>query len=217
MEYGVLPEIVANIPIKVTECMYYLYMPIKMPHGDIVVPPRLEQFNPLLEKITDKYVGTTLWDDSYLYITAKHMLVNPNFWGARGGYHSEGFGTNDINWIWYDKNPPTFSKTKFNVSNNPRKSLQEFTDQANYKDEVRYREHSLLELPPKTVYKVTPVTRYFQSTFVRYTLSKDKYNLIGNSHNYGIDYNWRMFERSPDRNYPSFPELEDSKEIQELT
>src|SRR5690606_32431237 len=39
--------------------------------------------------------------------------------------------------------------------------------------------------------------------FVKVSFSKEKYNLKGNSHNYLLDYNWEMKERSNSRNHPS--------------
>jgi len=39
-------------------------------------------------------------------------------------------------------------------------------------------------------------------TFVKISFSKDKYDLIGNSHNYEMDYKWDMKERKEERNIP---------------
>ena len=35
-------------------------------------------------------------------------------------------------------------------------------------------------------------------------ISKDKYNLIGNTKNYNLDYDWKYFSRRTDRNHPVF-------------
>lgn len=213
--YGQLPLLLKTYPITVTESMYYLYMPIKMADSDeIRMPKRLWQFNRLLNSIRILGTGadrhTDILKGKYLYISAKHMLVNPGFWGGRGGYHCEGFMSDDTNWLWYDENPPTFNSTKFDITPDPIFSLAEFEQQADYRNEVKYPEFSLLELNPYTVHKITPVTRYFQSTVVKFTLSKNKYNLIGNTHNYDINYDWEMYPRNPTRNYPVYTELEEA-------
>lgn len=207
--YGQVPKVLGNFPIRVTESMYYLYMPIKMAdNDDIRLPRRLELFVRLLSAIRQAH-ESDIFKDKYLYISAKHMLVNPGFWGGRGGYHCEGFMSNDINWMWYDHNPPTFNTSKFHdISPDPKLSLKQFEQQALYSNEIRYPEYSLLELNPFTVHKITPVTRYFQSTVVKFTVSPNKYNLIGNSHNYLFNYDWEMFPRNPDRSYPVYTELE---------
>lgn len=38
--------------------------------------------------------------------------------------------------------------------------------------------------------------------FLKVSFSKDKYDLLGNSHNYLMDYNWEMKARKEDRNIP---------------
>jgi hypothetical protein len=38
--------------------------------------------------------------------------------------------------------------------------------------------------------------------FLKVSISKDKYDLIGNSHNYLLDYDWQMKERKQERNIP---------------
>jgi hypothetical protein len=39
-------------------------------------------------------------------------------------------------------------------------------------------------------------------TFVKVSFSYDKYDLVGNSHNYLLNYAWEMKERKDDRNIP---------------
>jgi hypothetical protein len=65
-----------------------------------------------------------------------------------------------------------------------------------------YRENQLLRLNQYNIHKVAPVTEVGMRTFLKLSFSKDKYDLIGNSHNYLIDYNWEMKNRKEHRNIP---------------
>ncbi|MNC81348.1 hypothetical protein D3C75_1344520 [compost metagenome] len=40
-------------------------------------------------------------------------------------------------------------------------------------------------------------------TFLKFSVSKNRYNLQGNSHNYLIDYDWEMVTRGEIRNHPT--------------
>ncbi len=211
-----LPKVLGTYPIKVTETMFWLYLPIKMAGNKMVrIPDQLKQFKPLLEAsvFDPNVVEPKEFFNSYVYITAKHMLVNPGFWGNRGGAHCDGFLTEDKNYVWYDKNPTIFNSGKFEVTPDHVESLKEFEAQWDYKNEVIYPEYSLLELDPNIVHKVAPVIRYDMRTFFKISLSKEKYNLVGNSHNYLFDYNWKMYNRGEVRNNPIYGELEQSDYI----
>ncbi len=215
-KYGVLPKIVGNYPIKVTESMFWLYLPIKMPHsGGYRIPEQLNQFKPLIDASVSNpnVIDFEKFDESYIYLTAKHMLVNPSFWGNRGGAHCDGFLTNDTNFVWYDKNPTLFNRGEFAITPDHTASLKEFEDQWDYKNEITFPDYSLLELNPYVVHKVAPVTRYDMRTFVKISVSTEKYNLIGNSHNYLFDYNWEMFDRQEVRNSPIYEDLKNSDYI----
>lgn len=186
--YGQPPTDLGEFKISVTESMFYLYLPIKMYNSmELCIPPRLEQFWPLIEKVRDLYFeknGPLGWGHRYVYLTVKHMLVNPGFWGNRGGAHCDGFGTTDMNWIWYDKNPTEFNVKNFQVSSDEHISLKQFEEQWSHENTVTYPAFHLLELNPFVVHRVAAVTRYDMRTFVKISTSEHQFNLIGNSHNY---------------------------------
>jgi hypothetical protein len=52
------------------------------------------------------------------------------------------------------------------------------------------------------IHKVAPVLVGGMRTFVKVSFSYDKYDLVGNSHNYLLNYAWEMKERKDDRNIP---------------
>lgn len=210
MKYGELPIDLGYFPIAWTESVFYLYLPIKMKGStDLRIPERLWPFRRLVWQArcrAVKALGMLEYEHHrYLYITVKHMLVHPNAWGNRGGEHADGFGTDDLNWIWYDKNPTEFCSADFKITpNDDRQSLEEFRDQWDHKKVVTYPNQHLLELTPYVVHRVAQVTRYDMRTFVKISLSRHKFNLVGNSHNYLFDYKWEMFDRGAVRNMENY-------------
>ena len=208
--YGQLPVDLGHFPIKVEETMSYLYMPIKMKDSAVLkVPNRLKVFYPLLARVFER-LPYEQYFKNYFYITAKHQLVNPQAWGARGGWHADGFLTNDLNWIWSDSSPTIFNTSEFDITPDHNISLGEFSAQAKHENNVTYSDYTLLELNPYVVHEVAPVTRYFMRTFVKISMSPEKYNLKGNTHNYDFDYSWKMYDRDEVRNHPVYAELSNS-------
>jgi hypothetical protein len=220
--YGELPVDLGEFPIHWDESCFYLYLPIKMagdnPFNQIRIPERLLSFKPLVDvvinrltwfptlSVRDRLPKYKFVRERYIYLTVKHMLVNPDFWGNRGGAHTDGFGTDDMNWIWYDENPTEFCGGEFNITPDHNKSLEEFEEQWNYKNQVTYPNKHLLELTPFVVHRVARVTRYMMRTFVKISLSEHQYNLTGNSHNYLFDYKWEMHDRQAVRNMERYKE-----------
>lgn len=205
-KYGCLPTHVANVPIEVTESMFYLYMPIKL-HGTNIVKAdeRLMVFAPLIAKAQIDYVrffGIKALTDVAIYITAKHGIITPTAPGNRPGYHSDGFMTEDINYIWCDRNPTIFNTSAFSLTQDDEVSLAEMEQQALKTNEVAFGPYALLRLNQYNIHKVATPERVMARTFVKLSFSMDRYDLIGNTHNYKLDYNWDMKERKAERNIP---------------
>lgn len=74
--------------------------------------------------------------------------------------------------------------------------------QANSENEITYPSKSLLRLSQTVIHKVAENQASGMRTFVKVSISKDKYDLVGNSKNYLLDYNWEMRERKEKRNIP---------------
>lgn len=207
MEYGQLPTALGEYKIECKEMMFYQYLPIKMAY-DSGVPtyePRLKCFDSLIAKAMSDFLGNygyLEYTASYFYFTAKYMYQAPNTSYNRMGYHSDGFMTNDINYVWCDKYPTVFNSSKFNLTQDDTLSIAEMEAQAKHENEVTYPENTLLRLDQFNIHKVAFVGVGCMRTFVKISVSKDKYDLIGNSHNYLLDYDWKMKERRPERNIP---------------
>lgn len=206
MIYGELPKLLGIFEVECNEMMFYQYLPIKMiKQTHPIYEERLRCFDKLIGAICCDYIGEFGLDNyvnSYVYLTAKHLYQMPDCSFNRTGWHSDGFLTDDINYIWCDKYPTIFNNTEFNLTLNDFLSMEEMEKQAKPLCNVTYGENRLLRLNQYNIHKVAPITEVGMRTFLKLSFSKDKYDLIGNSHNYLIDYNWEMKNRKEHRNIP---------------
>jgi len=206
MKYGDLPRNLGLFDVQCEEMMFVQYMPIKLANQTCpTYDKQFDCFNQIIGAAVGNFIdtfGSDVWDESYVYLTAKHMYQVPNSSFNRHGYHSDGFMTSDINYIWSDKFPTIFNTTKFNLSLDDRISIGEMEEQAIKENEITYADKSLVRLNQFNIHKVGDNSVGGMRTFVKVSFSKDKYDLIGNAHNHLLDYNWEMKERSVERNIP---------------
>lgn len=198
-KYGQEPVVVGQLELVPEEMCFVQYLPIAFPteqFSGVRIPANLEWCRPL--------VNLCLEDthDKYVYLTVKHLYVTPNNMGNRPGWHSDGFGTEDINYIWCDKYPTEFCIQEFDITEDCDLSLHEMESQTKDENIKTYGENTLLRLDKYNVHR-TPVVGEGYRTFVKISVSKDRYNLVGNAHNYLFDYDWEMVVRSETRNHTS--------------
>lgn len=198
-DFGAAPVMLGTVELDPTEMCFVQYMPIAMPGvNEIRIPKGLQWVQPLLDRI-DFTPG-----HEYMYLTAKHMFVTPTNMGNRGGWHTDGFGTIDLNYAWADKAPTEFCVQPFNITPDDARSLYEMEVQADSTNIKTYDENSLLLIDQHVVHRV-PVSDFAGlRTFVRFSLSPDKYNMCGNAHNPLFDYDWPMQKRASDRNNTAY-------------
>ncbi len=206
MRYGDLPKNLGVKKVKIDEMCFYQYLPIKLSSMFIMVlEPRLYSLRPILTQIKKDFVeefGMNKFKDSYIYLTVKKMFQIPGTNFNRPGWHSDGFMTEDINYIWSDNNGTIFNHGYFDLSQNDSISLFEMEQQADSRCEKTYKDGSLLRLNQFNIHKCAEIKRPGMRTFIKVSFSKDKYDLKGNSHNYILTYNWNMKDRSERRNIP---------------
>jgi len=204
--YGELPISLGLFEVNCPEMIFYQYLPIKLT-GDTEpkVEERLEVFSHLIGVCCFDYIGKNGLNDyvaSYVYLTAKHLYARPGCPINRPGYHSDGFMTDDINYIWCDKYPTVFNKSQYALTMHHEYSLTEMEQQSLKENEVVYSEKELLRLDQYNIHRVAEVENTCIRTFFKLSFSKDRYNLIGNSHNYLLNYDWEMKPREEQRNHP---------------
>ena len=204
--YGALPASIGSKHIDCGELMLYLYLPIKLAGCTAIqIEKRLECFSDLLGAICCDYIGYRGLDDfveSYIYLTAKRNYVAPGSNLNRPGWHSDGYLTDDINYVWYDSVPTIFNSSPFALSPDDSLSMREMEEQAQPYNNHSFPEGSILRLDQFNVHRPGEATSSLIRTFVKVSFSKDKYDLLGNSKNFLLDYDWPMRKRELTRNMP---------------
>ncbi|HEX8610171.1 MAG TPA: hypothetical protein VF800_02700 [Telluria sp.] len=192
------PLFLGRFVIDCPELMFVQYMPIAMPGTELRIPKNLWCFAGLIEQAECRAS-----DEQYIYLTAKRLFVGPHCLGNRPGWHTDGFGTDDINYIWSDTLPTEFCVgQRFDLSDDHDISLAQMAQQASPENFRTYAPGSLLQLDSTIVHRAAqPVSEGYR-TFVKVSVSRHQYNLIGNAHNYLFDYEWPMVERQASRNHP---------------
>ena len=201
--YGELPEIIGRIDIDVSEAemCFVQYLPVLIPNQRGALPENLQWVDPILMRVLGDLISSGVSGvGKYIYLTVKRLYGS----GNREGWHCDGFGTDDINYIWYDSHPTKFyAGDLIKLPKHHRNSILKMS-------EVLYKTNKLVEYPCKTlirmnqssIHRVNPEVFTGLRTFVKISFSDSKYNLKGNAHNHSLDYNWEMVERGADRNHP---------------
>ncbi|MDV3555212.1 hypothetical protein [Elizabethkingia anophelis] len=206
MKYGDLPKVIDTIEIDCKEMMFYQDMLIKEKNTDICkIEPRLCVFSDIIRaaiKAFENEFGEEAYKNSYMYISAKRLFQVKGKPFNRPGWHSDGFMSSDINYIWSDDGSTVFNNSDFVISQDDSLSLKEFQIQADPDNDVIFPPNTLLRLNQYNIHRVGEVLQDGLRTFVKVSFSTEKYDLEGNSHNYGIDYDWKMRARKLTRNIP---------------
>jgi hypothetical protein len=207
--YGAPPIDLGLFDIAPKEMMFWLYCPVKLPgHAHLTFPPNLEQFRNLVAKVSIDILdreGIDHFIDSYFYLTAKTLFVTADNPGNRPGWHSDGFMTDDLNYVWSDCNGTLFWEPQERGSfiQDEWHSLSEMAAAAFDGPVKSYPDKHLLRLDQSVIHRVADVTEPRVRTFVKVSVSRDKYNLVGNSVNHQLAPDWTYFDRSEDRNVPT--------------
>lgn len=221
MKYGFPPADLGLIDLNPVEMMFWMYCPIKDKNSHTVeLPDNLQQYQPIINHVyrdvkMDEFWNNEFvnrWYKSYVYITAKTLWVSGDYIGNRPGWHSDGFGTNDINYIWCDRAPTEFLITKdpFTLSTDCDISMREMEyisrrEQEKGNDPVVYEDKHLLKLTPAVIHRSPVNFAAGMRSFVKISISSNFYNLEGNSINHQFDFNlkFEMQPRQEQRNHPT--------------
>lgn len=205
-------EVVGTFKFDDAEMMYYLYFPIFIRElgmtDHISLEPRLERYRRMIMhaiNIESQMSFANLSFDN-IYVSAKTMIVGPNTTGNRPGWHCDGFGTSDVNYIWCDSSPTLFSLGDFsNITEDHVESLKQFDEIAEKNVFTSFKENSLIRLTNKVVHHTPKVWKPGIRSFVKISFSNLKYNLKGNTRNYALDTSkWEMYSREEIRNTPTY-------------
>lgn len=207
--YGELPEVVCNIgrDIDCEEMMYYLYFPIKLPESEIVLETRLEKFRTIIDMaLANNAESLGGKANKYVYLTVKTLPFCKGNTGQRPGWHSDGFMTDDINYIWYTDVPTIFCEADapMPIIQDHEKSLTEMEMLATNGRHVSYPNRTLLRLDQGVIHKVNE-NSCFEGvrTFVKISISDQPYALKGNSINSRLPLGFEYKDRIKSRNCPT--------------
>lgn len=196
--YGKAPIAVRSLNIAPKELCFTMYMPIKLPGKfEPTIPVNYLAYERLIiEALSYEYSYRQDIYNKYVYLTTKRLWVQPNAIGGRPGWHTDGFGTNDINYIWCDTLPTEFCIQPFELSEDHNESMVQMEQQAKPENIRIYPEQILLRLDPSVVHRCPTVITPCYRTFARISISDDIYNMEGNGVNHLLDYNWTMQPRN---------------------
>lgn len=200
MIYGKPPTSLGVVDLRVTEMMYWMYCPIKEPGvNNVTVPDNLRQFAELIQLVREDCADR--WQDSYVYITAKNLWVGGDYIGNRPGWHSDGFGSNDLNYIWADRAPTEFALGQWEFSEDHNESLIEMEAAAKDAIHFKYPDKALLRLDPSVIHRCPVDFEPGFRAFVKISISTEQYNLEGNSINHALT-RFEFQPREDHRNHP---------------
>ena len=209
--YGTPPLFVGKFDLTLPEVMYYLYLPVKMMDSDIRLPQNVECCRPLIGAALDYAVAAgrnTLGE--YVYLSARKGWASPDNPLNRPGWHCDGFGTRDLNFVWWDGPGTRFAVQEFSGINGSHiASLGQFETQVKASSIRQGKAHSLYAIDPHCVHS-TPLIKApgCMRQYIKVSLSPERYNLENNSHNYLFDYSWPLHSRAEIRNDPHRAQLD---------
>lgn len=203
MRYGKAPEAVGQFDISPTEMMFWLYLPVSAPGHEPRIPKQLRPFHDLVNAaLGHSRFFAAMKDTHYAYVTAKTLYCAEGCLGGRPGWHTDGFGTDDINYIWADRDPTEFCvQSDLEISDDDQQSMLDM--EAQCIKAIQYTPKTLHRIDPFVVHRIPPKMPAGMRTFFRLSISRDRYNYLGNSVNHELDLGWEYVPREEARNTTS--------------
>lgn len=204
-QYGKPPEFLGRLYPEWDELMHYLYLPVKFPeHRDFHIPDRLEFAKPFLHAVVDEIHSYEYLDDKYVYVTAHRGWASPGHPLNREGWHCDGFGTTDLNYVWSSRYGTRYAAQDFiGIYPDHAESMRQFKKQVQPEHVHQMIDYGFYRLDPYVVHNVPEIPEPGGwRSFLKVSVSPERYNLAGNSHNYLFDYEWEMHSREAGRNDP---------------
>lgn len=194
------------------EMKFWMYLPISLAGSDhYTLPANVREFSTLIEVC--RAYDHAMFKERYAYLTAKTLWVERGYIGNRPGWHTDGFGTDDINFIWSSRAPTEFFNVEpvVEISDDCTKSMDEMEKMFSLADWrqphcplTTYPDKHLLRLDPTVMHRSPVHVQPGMRTFFKLSLSHDRYNLKGNAVNHllpGSD--WPLVDRDEKRNHPT--------------
>lgn len=198
MNFGAMPEYVGEFVTPDCDLMFVLYMPVCIEGVGFAIPAHVSGYRDFVQTCLAIEEKRRKW--KYAYLTVKRLFVQPGCLGGRLGWHTDGFGTDDVNYIWCDADPTEFCVQKFNLSDDHELSMMQMEMQAQDNNIIQFDACDIIRIDASHVHRCPENPSPGYRTFARMSFSDSKYDLIGNAHNHDLDYNWIMHPRGGVRN-----------------
>jgi hypothetical protein len=208
MTYGEAPFALDSHDLVCPELMHYLYLPVKMPGTDVRLERRVQFLEPLISQAILYEEGV---EQKFVYLSVVHGFATPGNALNRPGWHCDGFGTEDINYVWWDGPGTRFAVGDFkDIDSGHVDSMRQFEEQIPLVARVYTPpQHVFYRINPYVVHAVPEIEPPgCWRTFVKVSVSTERYNLAGNSHNWLFNYDWKMHDRGAVRNDPIYGEAD---------
>jgi hypothetical protein len=198
--------VLRSLPLNVEEFMFYQDMLIKPPDTlDTTLERRLAPFEPLISIAMENALAAGLdVSDRYAYFTVKRMWQqaggNPI---NRPGYHCDGFGTDDVIFVWSDVDQTEFNASKFDLLGDEQTSMRRMEEQAHPDLAYSLPSNALVRMDARCVHRPAQPTFTGPRTFAKLTISRHLFDLSGNTRNYELGVTWPTRPRSAVRNVPA--------------
>lgn len=210
MNYGAAPTSLGVVDLDFVEYMHSMYLPIVISRAEggmdePAIPPHLSFARDMIDRVIHEEWNVRENVTDYVYVTARRGFATPGNPLNRPGWHSDGFGTNDVNYVWTDRFPTLFAMQEFHdISDDHVLSAQQFTEQIDESGIYTYPDRTLLRLDPRVIHAAPEIPAPGgERSFFKISFSDDRYNLRGNAHNHLLHYDWPMLDRQALRNDPA--------------
>lgn len=200
---GGSPKDLGEFKVQYDEQCFTMYMPIKIGEQMLSLPARFEPFSKMIAAAIADYDQPF----KYIYLTVKNNYAKANQHQNREGVHVDGYLTDDENYVLVSGEPTEYIQTaEFHGNPDDAASLDEFEKLW----QVAKNNNALQLMTPDHLYRLKKVLhaspiiqKNHVRLFVKISFSNNKFNLKGNAHNYGLAYDWEMFDRGIIRNSPT--------------
>jgi len=217
--YSGHPLAIANLQLEAEEFQHVVYMPIrsKPTYGSrfmplVSIPDGLMWAYPAVAAVMDHLKGyrcPDLLTDWYVYLTVKRSWVEAGTAGNREGWHIDGYGSNgDKNFIWCDSVPAEVLKGTFSLPTDHAECLSRL-EYLGSKAGTHHLSHHCLEPFQlydlgQSVHRCATAKVSGMRTFLKVSVSRDKYDLKGNARNPLLpSTHWPLKDRQGTRNHPT--------------
>ena len=204
--YGKMPEVIEEVELENNSTMMCLYMLVNKPLTHMAqLPDQYLWVGDLLDEVFFDMDTNEIFE-KYVYLTVKSGWVSGDHTMQRPGFHTDGFMTDDINYLWSDNNPTQFiGGCIMGVPEDHEESLEYFDSilEGTGLEPKEYPNNTLLKLNDRVIHRARPVMTPGFRNFVKITVSDHQYRLKGNTVNPMLDSGWvNDVERKVGRNCP---------------